>query len=183
MCHSSVLKFGEELTKKYDFKGKTILEIGSYDVNGTLQQYFRPLAKEYIGVDIEHGPGVDEVVDEDADLVKTYGKNSFDIVICTEMLEHAKDWRKAITAIKQIAREAVIVTTRSPGFPYHAFPNDYWRYTHADFAHIFGDLDIKELQDDDELNHPGIFLYALKPKGFKEKSLKSYEVTPAPQKP
>ena len=173
MCHESVIDFGKELLSNYDFKGKTFLEIGSYNVNGTLQDDFRPIAKEYTGVDIEKGPGVDKVIKESdklSDVLK-----SAQIVICTEMLEHAKDWKEAVHAIKTLATEGIIVTTRSPGFPYHPFPDDYWRYTLEDFKHIFSDMEILELQND--TFYAGVFLYARKPKDFKEVDLSSYEIT------
>jgi len=179
MCHESVIDFGKELIANHekDFKNKTMLEIGSYNVNGTLQDDFRPIAKTYEGVDIEDGPGVDTVIKESAklsDVLKTA-----QVVICTEMLEHAKDWREAVHAIKNLATEGIIVTTRSPGFPYHAYPEDYWRYTFEDFQHIFSDMDIVELQRD--TYYAGVFLYARKPKNFNELDLTNIEVFAQPK--
>ena len=179
MCHESVIEFGRKLVKERedDFVNKTMLEIGSYNVNGTLQDDFRPIAKKYTGVDIEAGPGVDTVIKESAKLSEVLTKAQ--IVICTEMLEHAKDWREAIHAIKNLATEGIIVTTRSPGFPYHAYSEDYWRYTKEDFAHIFSDMDIILLEDD--TYYAGVFIYAKKPKDFNEIDLTNYEVAPQPK--
>ena len=175
MCHESVIDFGKELINTYedDFVNKTMLEIGSYNVNGTLQDTFRPISKKYTGVDIEAGPGVDTVIKESTKL-STLPPTQ--IVICTEMLEHAKDWKEAVHAIKSIATEGIIVTTRSPGFPYHAYPEDYWRYTLEDFQHIFSDMEIVELQKD--TFYAGVLLYARKPGDFEEIDLSKYEVAP-----
>ena len=179
MCHESVIDFGKEIVTKYedDLVNKTMLEIGSYNVNGTLQDTLRPIAKTYIGVDIEKGPGVDKVVKESEKLSEVL--KTAQVVICTEMLEHAKDWREAVHAIKSLAIESIVVTTRSPGFPYHPYPEDYWRYTLEDFQHIFSDMEIVELQKD--TFYAGVFLYARKPKNFKEIDLTNYEVFAQPK--
>lgn len=63
-----------------------VLEIGSYDVNGSVRPLFAG-AERYHGIDIRPGPGVDEVAD-----AATYRTNRrFDVVVCCETLEHAPD--------------------------------------------------------------------------------------------
>jgi hypothetical protein len=54
----------------------------------------------------------------------------------------------------------VVITTRSPGFPFHGYPHDYWRFTPGDFRAIFSDCDIEALEDDGTA--PGVFLSAVK---------------------
>lgn len=63
--------------------GMRILEIGSYDVNGSVRPIFAGAA--YHGIDLRPGPGVDEVADG-----ATYdGGEAYDLVVTTEALEHA----------------------------------------------------------------------------------------------
>lgn len=94
--------------------------------------------------------GVDEVWDARY-LSEKFGENSFDVVLSTEMLEYVDDWRKVITEMKRVLRPdgILIITTRSPGFPYHGFPYDFWRYTLEDFKIIFSDFIILVLSQDD----------------------------------
>lgn len=69
----------------------TILEVGSYNHNGTARVLFTPISDLYFGVDIISGPGVDGVFDitNADDFAQVQAKyNSFDMVICTETLEH-----------------------------------------------------------------------------------------------
>ena len=63
------------------------------------------------------------------------------------------------------------ITTRSPGFRYHAYPHDYWRYTTADMALIFSDFDIELLEEEQDWSQPGVFVKARKPAGAVEVDL------------
>jgi SAM-dependent methyltransferase len=65
----------------------TVLEIGSLDVNGTTRPLF-PDAGRYHGIDVVEGPGVDEV----ADAADWRSSERFDVVVSTEVLEHAPRW-------------------------------------------------------------------------------------------
>lgn len=159
-----------------EINGKKVIEIGSRDVNGTIRpkiELYGP--SEYVGVDIEKGPGVDKICYGE-DLVETFGKESFDVIISTEVLEHVKNWKKVISNIKNICKSngIIIITTRSYGFPYHGFPYDFWRYEFKDMNHIFSDCEIMKIDKDPEL--PGIFIKVKKPNNFLENDLSKYEL-------
>ena len=161
MCNEQVLNFARSVLKPEDIEDRRVLDVGSYDYNGS----FRPIAaklhpREYIGVDLTPGPGVDEVCGAD-DLVEHFGAESFDCVLCTEMLEHVVDWRSAIWNLKSVLRPGgtLVVTTRSRGFQFHGYPGDYWRYELHDFRLIFADMSIETLRSDSP-GSPGVFLRA-----------------------
>ena len=63
-----------------------VLELGSRDVNGSPRISFDG-CKEYIGVDIAAGPGVDIVMDCRA----FDGERGFDVCLCLEVMEHEKE--------------------------------------------------------------------------------------------
>ena len=170
--HVSVMQYAEKMRDKYLSKPSRVIEIGSYDVNGSVRPLFEPTAEEYVGVDIAKGPTVDVVVKEDESLLDRF--DEFDLVISTEMLEHAKDWRKAVSEIKNLSSKYMLVTTRSEGFWYHPYPEDYWRYSLDDFKKIFSDCEILDLTDD--WFHPGVMMVAKKPKDFKENDLSDMEL-------
>lgn len=157
-----------------EIHNKKILEVGALDVNGSL----RPLIishkpKIYIGVDIEKGRGVDEICKVE-NLLSKYGKESFDMVIATELIEHVKDWQEAIHNIKNVCKNngVILITTRSPGFPYHGFPNDYWRYEGYDMKNIFSDCKVQKIEKDSR----GVFVKVKKPIKFIENDLINYKL-------
>ncbi len=160
--------FGFRNIRKDEIEGKRILEVGACDVNGSL----RPLIEsycpaEYVGADIAEGPGVDVICDA-AQLVRRFGEGSFDAVICTEMIEHVRDWRAAVHNLKAVCKKGgvLLVTTRSPGFLYHGWPYDFWRYELQDIERIFGDFRIERLEPDPR---NGVLLKCVKPADFSEK--------------
>jgi SAM-dependent methyltransferase len=71
--------------------GARVLEIGSLDINGSVRPLFTT-AGEYHGIDMAEGPGVDEV----ADASEWRKPEAFDVVVSTEVLEHAERWREIL---------------------------------------------------------------------------------------
>lgn len=181
--HGSVMNYLRAKVDQVEVQGKEILEIGGYNVNGTPRDVFIPFGpREYLGIDQEAGPWVDRVMDA-SNLVTELGVDKFDVVVSTEMLEHAQDWRKAVSNMKAVTKPGglLFVTTRGPGFPFHGFPHDFWRYTVEDFNRIFSDMEVLDLASDPEF--PGVFIKCRKPMDFKPVDLSTIQVAPAPPPP
>lgn len=176
--HGSVIEFLKRSYSKFDLKARSILEVGSFNVNGSPRDAIgEGKIKSYTGVDMSSGPGVDVVCDA-SKIMDTFGVHAFDTVISTEMLEHARDWKTPVSQMKKVLCPGglLLVTTRSPGFPYHPYPEDNWRYTKDHFKKIFSDMCIIDLENDPEA--PGVFLSAIKPTPFFEIDLSEIEVIP-----
>ena len=178
--HQSVMKFLVDMVDESDVRGLEVLEVGSQDVNGSPRSAILPRKpKKYVGVDFAKAKGVDVVLDV-RHLTKKFGGEKFDVVISTEMLEHAKDWRVAVRQMKAVlkANGLLVVTARGPGFPYHGFPHDYWRYTVGDFEKIFADMQILHLGNDTDRGSPGVFLKARKTVSTGDVNLDQISVMP-----
>lgn len=160
MCSPNCIAFVERALTSDDVTGKRIIEVGSHNVNGSARQSIEVLRPaSYIGVDVNAGPGVDFVCDA-AQLLDNFEPASFDVVLSTEMVEHVRDWRVAFTNMKRLCAPGgvVTITTRSPGFGYHAYPHDFWRYEKSDMRLIFSDCAIEILESDE--NEYGVFVMA-----------------------
>lgn len=106
-----------------------ILDVGSYDVNGTLRPLFKNLSEipyyEYVGLDIRKGPGVD--------VVSTHGSmpfddNEFHVVVSTSCFEHdAAFWETFKEMVRVVQPGGLIyICTPSSGNE-HCLP-DRWRF-------------------------------------------------------
>lgn len=176
MCSEACIAFAEQALKCEEIEGRTVIDVGSMDVNGTVRGVIEKCnPASYLGVDIGEGPGVDEICSV-GKLVDRYGKDRFDIVLTTELLEHVREWREAMSNLKNVLKPGgiLLITTRSKGFGYHAFPFDFWRYEPEDAEEIFSDFSVEISERDPEA--PGIFLKLRKPGEYKENSLDSIEL-------
>lgn len=163
MCHPSCITFARTQLSAEEVAGRSVLEVGSLDVNGSVRPFVEALRPAvYVGVDIEHGPRVDEVCDV-TQLTERFGEGHFDLVISTELVEHVRDWRTAFSNLKRVLRPGgtILVTTRSEGFAMHGWPHDYWRYEPEDMHRIFEDFEAVVVERDPEA--PGVFVKARKP--------------------
>lgn len=174
--HSSILGvFAGGLLSKTDVAGKDVLEVGSGNVNGSVRPIIESLGpRSYLGVDFQEGPGVDRVMDA-VDLSSSTLHS--DVVVTTEMLEHVADWRRSVAGLCHATKcgGLLVITTRSPGFPYHGFPDDYWRYTPEVMTQILEAVGFEVLlcMSDPDPALPGVVAKARKPD---EWSWPGYEV-------
>lgn len=161
--HDSVQKWVRETIDTEHITGKRVLEVGSYVENGTIRPHLESLRPSYyLGVDMRSGPGVDMIVNCET-LTDVVG-SEWDFVISTEMLEHVRDWRKSTYELFKAVKLGgmVAITTRSPGFPYHGYPEDHWRFTLPVMHQIVNTLGFRaeQLIYDPSPRHPGVFLLA-----------------------
>ncbi len=179
---SDTMTFGRKVILPREIRDKKIIEIGSYDVNGSYASFMESYEpSEYVKVDMSpcnhthHKPCVTHVLDC-VNLLDSFEPEEFDYVISTEMLEHAEHWKKCISVMKQLAKKGgyIVITTRAPGFPLHSFPDDWWRFTMDDMTKIFADCEILALEP--EIDQPGVFIKVKKPLDFVECSLDNIEV-------
>ena len=157
--HDSVLAFVRRVVDPDEVRGKTILEVGSAFINGSVKPQLVAMGPvRYVGVDLAPGPNVDVVcaaenLPDDA---------AADLVVSCEMLEHAQDWKGAFARMCALARETLVLTCRGPGFPYHN-PPDHWRFTPEDLARAARLCGLIVVASDPDPQVPGAFLKAIRP--------------------
>ncbi len=105
------------------------------------EPYFAPHASEYVGVDLDN-PAADLQGHVEALPV---GDGSFDVVLCTQVLEHANDPAAAVGELRRVVTPGGPVLASTHGTAvYHPAPNDFWRWTHTGLEQLFarnGDWD------------------------------------------
>jgi SAM-dependent methyltransferase len=97
--------------------------------------FFAERASEYIGVDVVENPAA-ELRGPVEDLPVPDG--SFDLVLCTQVLEHCDDPRQAVAELRRVTAPGGRVLASTHGTQvYHPSPEDYWRWTHAGLRRLF----------------------------------------------
>lgn len=109
--HDSAYEFLTRVASALSTPGR-VVELGSRDVNGSPRALFP--APDYVGVDLDAGPGVDVVADA-ADWSPPDG-TPFDLVLCTEVLEHCAQAADLCANAHRLLRAggAFVVTCASP---------------------------------------------------------------------
>jgi SAM-dependent methyltransferase len=94
-----------------------IIEIGSYDVNGSVRALFGTCS-EYVGVDLDEGPGVDLVAfGHEVD----HQDGTYDLSLSGECFEHDPHWVSTFSNMVRMTRPGglVVFTCASRGRPEH----------------------------------------------------------------
>lgn len=102
-----------------------------------------------VTVDIEQRPGVAVDIIVDAHNLSVFTNDSFDIVLCTEVLEHLHTPAQAIAEFKRVLKPGgiLLLTTRFV-FPLHDTPNDYYRYTKYGLQYLLHDFENVEIMEE-----------------------------------
>jgi len=113
------------------------------DVGSTWKPYrhlFNPNC-EFFTADITDPPShvVDYVI-EGAHYMPMISDASFDVVLCTQVLEHVPDPAAVLAECARVLRPGGTLLLSTHGvFHWHAYPNDYWRWTSEGLAKILGE--------------------------------------------
>ena len=92
--------------------------------------------REYIGLDVAPGPGVDIVVGPDDKW--PLADASIDGVLLTQVLEHVADRRLLVEEISRVLRPGGTLLLTVPFiFPLHGLPHDYARFTPRGVSELF----------------------------------------------
>jgi SAM-dependent methyltransferase len=88
--------------------------------------YFHGHCSEFVGVDLRASLLVDLVYDGSVNLSDEY----FDLIICTQVLEHTRDPFKLSSEIWRLLKRGGRAFVSVPfTWHYHPWPKDYWRFT------------------------------------------------------
>lgn len=117
------------LVESFELPGP-ILEIGSYQVAGQesiidLRRLFP--GREYVGVDMRAGPGVDCVAEVEH-LPQADG--SVGTLLAMNTFEHVRRFWKGFEEVRRVLRpDGVLLVSVPFYFHIHSYPSDYWRFT------------------------------------------------------
>ena len=106
----------------------SVVEIGSYNVNGSLKDVITPNVKKYTGVDFSPGPGVDVILTDPYHF--PFADNTFDVLVTSSCFEHSElFWLTFLESLRILKPNGIMYcNTPSAWMCYHQFPVDCWRF-------------------------------------------------------
>lgn len=114
--HAAARQFFEAVKKVFPdlFVDKTVLDFGSYNVNGSVRDLFQDC--RFTGVDMIAGPDVDVIGDCAVVQLECY-----DIGMSSECFEHNPDWKEAFLNLAEHTKHigAVLISCAATGRPEH----------------------------------------------------------------
>jgi SAM-dependent methyltransferase len=125
--HDTAMTIGDCFFKNYaEDYWKTIIEVGSMDVNGSLRAV-APSNVNYIGLDTDFGKSVDVKVSIGEPL--PFRDNYADCLVSSSQLEHDEFfWMTFIEYARVIKPDGLIYINAPSNGDYHRYPNDNWRF-------------------------------------------------------
>ena len=108
-------------------QGFTALDVGSYDVNGSLRPLIEQHGFRYVGLDVRPGANVAIVTDNPYRI--PVPNDRFDLVVCANMLHNVEQPWRLFPEMQRVLRPhglLAVVTVWQWGENRH--PKDYWRF-------------------------------------------------------
>lgn len=129
------------IVTKYKLKNQRVLDVGC-----GIQPYRHLFQDKYVGIDIEGGGHKD--LRKKADLYFNgenipFPKESFDLVLCTQVLEHSYNFDKLLTEIHRVLkRDGYLLITTPFVWNEHELPFDFYRFTQFFYKNKSQELDL-----------------------------------------
>lgn len=154
--HNSSYQHMQRLVSTYLSPGSTlqVLDIGSFDVNGSYRTLFEQPGWHYTGVDLEAGPGVDVVLDSPYRL--PFATASMDVIVSGQAFEHIEHFWMTWLEMQRVLKPGGLVFLIAPSRgPEHRYPQDCWRFYPDGYRALarFGASELVEVHTDWE-PHP-----------------------------
>ena len=124
--HRRIDKALRDLAKRYNSPTCKVIEVGA----GTKALAHKRLFNKayFIATDIEKYDGIDDVVDITSP--RSLASDFFDLIICTNVLEHIPDPHRAVNEMHRALKRGGELFLVTPFlFPIHDPPHDFYRYT------------------------------------------------------
>lgn len=127
--HTSTMVRMEWFVEHYVNKeGAKVLDVGSYDVNGSYKSLFNGKNIQYVGLDIEAGPNVDVVMHSPYSW-DNINDEEFDYIISGQAFEHIEfPWLTIKEIYKKLKNGGVVCIIAPSSAPEHKYPFDCYRY-------------------------------------------------------
>lgn len=149
--HSSSFQHMAQLVSTYlsPDQALAVLDIGSYDVNGSYRALFDNARWQYTGADLEAGPNVDLVLEDPYRL--PLADASVDVIVSGQAFEHVEFFWLAWLEMERVLKPGGLILLIAPSRgPEHRHPVDCWRFYPDGYAALakYAELELLEVHTD-----------------------------------
>lgn len=121
----------------------SVLDLGAGQAK--YRNIIRQKAEKYTTFDVAPGPNIDVVGDA---LNLPFADESFDTIICTQVLEHTeKPWIVAKETERILKKNGICIVTAPFINPYHPDPHDYFRFTTEGLSSLFTNENLEIIEN------------------------------------
>jgi SAM-dependent methyltransferase len=144
-----------ETSSNFDKLENLVLDIAPQDHEGVKEFFVKSKIKT---LDINPNSNCDYICDLCENNSDIIDDNLFDVVFCTEVLEHVSNPFNAVNELLRITKKGGVVVTSTPfNFRIHGPLPDNWRFTEHGLRELFknfSEVNIIPLNDDDRFLMP-----------------------------
>ena len=149
--HLSSLEHVQRLVSQYLVTLSTIeiVDIGSYDVNGSYKQFFNRAGWHYVGVDLAAGLNVDVILTSPYRL--PFKSHSVDVIVSGQAFEHIEFFWLTWLEMVRVLKPGGLIFLLAPSRGYeHRHPQDCWRFYPDAYRALadYGGLQLLEVNTD-----------------------------------
>jgi len=149
--HSSSLQHVRQLVDRHltDQPTLNVIDIGSYDVNGSYKPMFDRDGWTYTGVDLTAGPNVDVVLSSPYRL--PFASYSVDAIVSGQAFEHVEFFWLTWLEMARVLKPGGVIFLLAPSRgPEHRYPQDCWRFYPDGYRALaaYGDLEMVSVTTD-----------------------------------
>lgn len=143
MLRTNVERFMLDMGARFARPGIHLLDIAPQDHKGA--KPFLPEGVSYHTLDIDPKSGATYIADL-CNCAGIVGHNSYDMIVCTEVLEHTRQPFDAVNSIYAMLKKGGLGFITTPfNFRIHGPLPDCWRFTEHGLRELFKDFEILEL--------------------------------------
>jgi len=140
----NVRTFMKSTAKDYDKPNLLLLDVAPQDHEGAAPHFRKATVKT---LDIDPESGANYIADLCQNNSQVIADNSFDIIVCTEVLEHTLQPFDAVNEMYRMLKPGGLVLVSAPyDFRIHGPLPDCWRFTEHGLRALFKEYEIVKLE-------------------------------------
>jgi SAM-dependent methyltransferase len=145
LLRDNITNFIQNLSKLYDNEESLILDVAPETHKGA-KEFFK-LSKIKV-LDIDPKSNADYILDLCNNNSGVIPDNTFDLILCTEVLEHTNNPFNVVAEIHRILKSGGVAAISTPfNFRIHGPLPDNWRFTVHGLKVLFSEFEILELNE------------------------------------